>query len=114
MNSRTARALRRRIRATGVTLSAGAWRLVKDAHERGSRTASDLLRPVRLVRGAKGHLYGLTPAEDRALRVAAVARGARTEPDARAYDALVTATCAAMAFGVLLVVFSLAAHYLTA
>lgn len=98
--------LRRRVRSTGVTLSPGARRQVKRAWELGARRTEALLGPLALVRDANGVLYGLTSAEDRALRAAASASGAQLEADARVTDALgvacATMTVAATLLGLLI------------
>ncbi len=107
MNSRASKALRRQIAHANVTLSAGAWRVVKRAWDGGARTIAQLTRDVRLVRDVKGRLHGLTPKEEHLLRAIAATTG-QLESDARVADAvtvvLCTAALGAVALGVAIAV----------
>ena len=103
MNSRTAKALRRQITHANVTLTPGAWRVVKCAWESGSRTNAQLMRGVRLVRDDKRRLHGLTPKEEHILRAYAAVNG-QLESDAQVSDmfalVLCTATVGVLVFAV--------------
>lgn len=94
MNSRVSKALRRQIAHADVTLTSGAWRLVKHAWDGGARTTAQLMRDVRLVKDVKGRLHGLTPKEEHLLRAIAATSG-QLESDARVTDALTVVLCTA-------------------